>query len=379
MYFRRYGMLLFWLIAIWCRISASCAEAWFLPSSMREIDAEAFSGCSQITEVSIPNGVKTIGERAFQNCTRLRRVVFPASIETIGDQALDGCAEALYILCEPETPAAEWAAGSGFDWDAGTVCRALVIGQSYTGTKYSLRGPVYDMQAVASCLRQMQTRGYTVTERTNLTAGGILSAIYTAFSGATANDISFLYYSGHGLEGGYLVGQDLKSVSPAALRSVLDQIPGRKVIFVDACFSGALLEDEPLRQNAAPLRTQNNIYDSFTQGFAGAFYTNTRSLKGTSYYVMTACQAAEESEEGYIRSGTSGCYMGFFTYALCQGCGWDGVQNQAGQRLADQNSDDVVTFEEAYDYAAAHAQENNPNQSAVVYPAQCTWFSPFRP
>ena len=380
MHFKRYRMVLLCLIAIWCRLSTSYAEAWVLPSSVQEIEAEAFSGCAQIAEISIPNGVKTIGERAFQNCAQLRRVVFPASIETIGDQALDGCAEALYILCEPETPAAEWAAGSGFDWDAGTVCRALVIGQSYTGTNYSLQGPVYDMHAVAACLGQMQTRAYTtVVERTNLTVQGILSAINTAFSGATPNDISLLYYSGHGLGGGYLVGQDLESVSPADLRSALDQIPGRKVVLVDACYSGALLEDAPLRQSAAPLRAQNNSLDSFTQSFTGAFYANTRSLIGSSYYVMTACQATEESAEGYIRSGTFGRHMGFFTFALCKGCGWDGVQNQAIDRLADQNSDQVITFNEAYTYAASQAQQRNPKQSAAVYPAQCTWFSPFRP
>lgn len=359
--------------------SVSYADVWTLPFALQEIEDEAFFGCTQIQEAVLPEGTTTIGERAFKNCEHLCRIELPSSLETIGDQAFDGCAEALYILCEPGTLAAEWAASSGFDWDTGTVCRALVIGQSYTGTNYSLQGPVYDMHAMASCLRQMQTRVYTVTERTNLTADGILSAIDTAFSGATANDISFLYYSGHGMEDGSLLGQDKQTVSPNVLRAALDRIPGRKVIIVDACYSGALLEDEPLRQNAVPLRNRNNGYDSFTQGFTVAFYSGTRSLRGTSYYVMTSCQATEKSDEGYIRSGTSGHYMGYFTYALCQGCGWDGIRNQKAERLADQNSDNVVTFNEAYSYAASQARENNPNQSAMVYPTQCTWFSPFRP
>lgn len=363
------------LAAIFCCVPPSNAEQLVFPSSLQAINAEAFSGSAQITEVIFPDGIKTIGERAFQNCTRLRQIVLPGSVETIGDQAFDGCAEAFYILCEPDTQAAEWVSGSGFDWDAGTVCRALIIGQGYSGAN-SLQGPAYDMRAVAALLRQMQTRAYTVTEKSNLTAAGILSAIDAAFCDATSNDISFLYYSGHGLEGGYLVGQDIKTVSPSALRSALDRIPGRKVVIVDACYSGGLLNDrkkEPARQDGDSLR-------SFTQGFTAAFYSGTRSLQGTSYFVMTSCQPAEKCEEGYIRSGTASHYMGFFTYALCRGCGWDGIRNQAEeQRFADRNSDGVVTFEEAYDYAAAQAFEENPNQSAMVYPDRCSWFSPFRP
>lgn len=374
MRFRRLQAVFLCLAAL-CLAARAGAESWLFPPGLLEIEAEAFSGCAEITEAVLPEGLVSIGDGAFQNCSGLRRAVLPASVETVGDQAFDGCAEAFYILCQPETPAAAWAAASGFDWSAGTVCRALVIGQSYTGTGYALQGPVYDMHAVAGLLRHFQTRTYTVTEKTNLTAEGILSAIGSAFSGATADDISLLYYSGHGLEGGYLVGQDIENVSPDALRAALDRISGRKVILVDACYSGALLEDGQkgvTRKGGSPL-------GSFAQDFAAAFYSNTRSLKGTSYYVMTACQAAEECGEGYIRSGSSGRSMGFFTYSLCQGCGWDGVKNQAISPLADSSGDGVVTFAEAYSYAASKAYEMNPVQSAVVYPAQCTWFSPFRP
>lgn len=373
MRFRRLQAVLLCVAAL-CLAARAHAEPWLFPPGLREIEAEAFFGCAGITEAVLPDGLTAIGDRAFQNCSQLRRAVLPASVEKIGDQAFDGCAEAFYVLCQPGTPGAEWAASSGFDWSAGTVCRALIIGQTYTGTAYALRGPAYDTRAVEACLRQLQTRAYAITEENSLTAEDILSAIGTAFSGATANDISLLYYSGHGMEGGYLLGQDLETVSPAALRAALDRIPGRKVILVDACFSGGLLEDEKTESN----RKRGASPGSFAQDFTAAFYSSTRSLKGTSYYVMTACQAAEECAEGYIRSGTAGLSMGYFTYSLCQGCGWDGVKNRAGSQLADSNGDGVVTFAEAYNYAAAQARGMNSEQSAMVYPAHCTWFSPFR-
>ena len=279
------------------------------------------------------------------------------------------------MLCQPNTPAAEWAAFSGFDWSAGTVCRALIVAQGYPNTGRPLVGPANDAQAVAACLQQMETRPYSVTTETNLTVSGILGAIASAFGGASANDISLFYYSGHGDEGGCLVGQDMALLRPDALRSALDQIPGRKIVIVDACFSGGLLSDakgggDSGRKQADPV--------SFSQSFASAFYSASRSLTGSAYFVMASCQQTEECEEGYIRSGSVGKDMGYFTFALCLGCGWDGARSAATSMFADENGDNAVTLAEANIYADTLASLYNPDQSAVVYPAQCNWFAPFR-
>jgi len=56
-----------------------------------KIDDAAFSGCDEITSVTIPDSVAFIGEFAFSNCEELTEINLPASILTIGDNAFQGC------------------------------------------------------------------------------------------------------------------------------------------------------------------------------------------------------------------------------------------------------------------------------------------------
>jgi len=56
-----------------------------------KIDDAAFSGCDEITSVTIPDSVAFIGELAFSNCEELTEINIPASILTIGNNAFQGC------------------------------------------------------------------------------------------------------------------------------------------------------------------------------------------------------------------------------------------------------------------------------------------------
>ena len=55
------------------------------------IGSKAFSGCSNMTSVSLPNTLKTISYYAFNNCSSLTSVEFPDSLTTIGSQAFKNC------------------------------------------------------------------------------------------------------------------------------------------------------------------------------------------------------------------------------------------------------------------------------------------------
>ena len=59
--------------------------------SVTGIAPDAFSGCSDITEIDIPSGVRTIGEGAFAGCTSLEKVSVPATLTTIGAGAFYNC------------------------------------------------------------------------------------------------------------------------------------------------------------------------------------------------------------------------------------------------------------------------------------------------
>lgn len=59
-----------------------------LPSSLTEIEEEAFSG-GAFQCVIIPNGVTKIGDRAFKDCPNLIYVYVPNSVTSIGEGAFD--------------------------------------------------------------------------------------------------------------------------------------------------------------------------------------------------------------------------------------------------------------------------------------------------
>jgi len=61
-----------------------------LPTSLREICANAFSG-SSLEEITIPEGVSEIGYNAFRSCKKLREVQLPESLLSIGNGAFSGC------------------------------------------------------------------------------------------------------------------------------------------------------------------------------------------------------------------------------------------------------------------------------------------------
>ena len=383
--------------------------AMVLPSDVKDIREMAFTGCTQIEELIIPEGVEMIGNQAFAGCRSLNRVTLPQTLETVGTDCFSDCAEALYLTVPPDSAAAEWARRSGFDYTANTVCRALVIGQTYAGTVNALYGTANDARAVRFCLNQLGTTAYEITSQTNLSGNEILTAISETFGAAGQDDISLLYYSGHGDTGGELVGRDLANITPSQLREELDRIPGRKVIIVDACYSGNLIEDtedNTSNESMQPLLTTSSVDetetlqadesqtegvqteefpaeefpDAFTQAFLSAFTKHRRSAFGGSsgYYVMTAASASQGSEEDRITSGQYTRIMGFFTYALCLGCGWDGVSGTAVDTAADVNKDGAVTWEEAYSYARDRVNGFGAEQTVGVYPAGCTAFSPFR-
>lgn len=105
-----------------------------IPDTVTEIGDNAFSGCYGLTDISIPNSVTNIGKYAFANtgiksiaipesvtsvgnyafssCTSLRTVTIPDSVTNIGDGAFENCYEAV-IHCNTSSYAAAYAQKRG--------------------------------------------------------------------------------------------------------------------------------------------------------------------------------------------------------------------------------------------------------------------------
>lgn len=352
-------------------------ESLLLPSSLSVIEEEAFAGDSSLTEAVLPDSVLAIGSRAFADCTGLLSLSIPAATETIAPDALDGISGPLLIRTTVGSAAMQFALNHGFDFQAGTVYRALIIANANYTDLSELPGTLTDAEGVSAVLTSFAGTGYSVAVRQDQTAEGMLASIRSVFSGARSQDVSLLYYSGHGKHSsdasvnGALIGIDGSLVTAAALRSCLDELPGRKIVIVDACYSGSLIG----RSSDASAKTG----DSFVSGFISAFSTGLRSrssenLADNGYYVIAAAQSTELSYEYSSRINGVWVDYGVFSWALCLGCGYDLTRQIHTSVTADRDGNGVVSFQEAYAEAVRNMLKAGADQSAQVWPAQCVRF-----
>ncbi len=257
------------------------------------------------------------------------------------------------------------------------VYRALLIGNTYPGTSLALPGCDNDVAGMKSMLSRMTATPYRITTRSNLSASGMESAILSAFSAATPNDVSLFYFSGHGQNAvgtsyhGALVGTGTTYLSVARLKTILDQIPGKKIVIIDSCHSGAMIS----RSADSTAAVSKSELSAFNSKVVTAFSAQTRGandLANSGYYVITAAHSAEEAVNmGYDADddGILDKHFGLFTYSLTQGSGWNMATNKARSLSADSDSNGEITLYEAYSYARYKALQSNPNQTAQVYPA----------
>lgn len=88
---------------------ASCerlgeSSAVVLPSSMRTINQDAFSGCTTMFSIILNEGLETIENDAFYNCKGLTRIVLPSSLIYCLDHPFYGCDNIVEITCKSLLP-----------------------------------------------------------------------------------------------------------------------------------------------------------------------------------------------------------------------------------------------------------------------------------
>ena len=60
-------------------------------SGVKTIDMSTFSGCQNLTNITLPEGLTGIGQRAFSGCEILTNIKIPENVETIGGSAFRDC------------------------------------------------------------------------------------------------------------------------------------------------------------------------------------------------------------------------------------------------------------------------------------------------
>ena len=67
------------------------AGSYAIPGGVTSIGDEAFSYCTNLTEIMIPNSVTNIGSQAFYYCDSLTSLQMGANVMSIGDYAFNSC------------------------------------------------------------------------------------------------------------------------------------------------------------------------------------------------------------------------------------------------------------------------------------------------
>lgn len=221
--------------------------------------------------------------------------------------------------------------------DGETVNRALLVGcdrfLSQPSTAPSSYNNVRKMtEALTGGTLDFQT---LLTHPEGVSTTGELAAlILDAFSDADEDDVSYFYLSTHGVwEEGMTAaqmvlllsdGQRESAVSAYMLRTMFDQIPGRKVLILDACHVGAML-------GKGVSTLLGNVFE------------------GEDYTVICSSGGAEESWfwSGDI-NGERLAGAGYFSGAL------ERALSVEGGFAADDNHDGDITLNELKRYLLAH-------------------------
>ena len=201
-----------------------------------------------------------------------------------------------------------------------------------------------------------------------------IDSLITNVQGLNENSVFTFFYAGHGgysysTNESYLFLSNGYRLYMSELRELLQQLPGKKLVVIDACNSGNFTQLLPGRDMATAIRQAN---DQFNSGVISTFSQTTRNGE-PEFYVMTGSNISQSSWENSILQN------GVFSFFLLDGIGDVGIDNpeEAFDYTfdADINNDRIVTLSEAHAYAAPNVEQfvhdlNGYHQSVQVFPLE---------
>lgn len=283
--------------------------------------------------------------------------------------------------------------------------RALLIGEEgfYSETVTRNRGDVLQMTEMLESVRGYHGGRFAITQKYDLSANGVLTAIGDTFSEADDDDVSLFFIATHGdvdgdaadVTAGALMMVPSGMLTLKDLADALGSVPGKVIVILESCGSGAavyanngsgkdkkaLFEEAKRRTeafDAAVIKMFSNA-DSGTKasvqgdaGDSGVSVRNTGEFRvEKKFYVLTASRFQELSW-GW-ESGSPESSYNYFTMWLTEGIGTSGAMP------ADTDGNRKTTLNELYQYIS-DVGDNFPfeaggvyYQHVQVYPANCNY------
>ena len=200
----------------------------------------------------------------------------------------------------------------------------LSVGISdYPGTQNDLRLPHNDAATMQWLYKENKHAKVCLLMNDKAKVATVKKALQKMANMATANDIIVMFFSGHGVKGGFICYDGFLYYHDIC--SAMNTCKSKnKMIFADACFSGAMRQGKAQSTQSSP--SQSNIM------------------------LFLSCRNNEISIE------TPKMTNGFFTYALQHGL-------RGG---ADTNKDRTITAKELFDYVSAEVKKKSGNRQHPV-------------
>ena len=213
-----------------------------------------------------------------------------------------------------------------------SVCRAeiylLSVGISdYPGTRNDLRLPHNDAATIQWLYKQNKQAKTCLLINKNAKLAAVKKALRTMASMATQDDIVVVFFSGHGIKGGFVCYDGFLYYSDIYLALSVSK-SRNKMVFADACYSGAMRQKRKNGKHNAKADGKGNVM------------------------LFLSCRNNEKSIE------TPQMTNGLFTYALQHGL-------RGG---ADYDKDRVITARELFNYVSKKVRkESNNRQHPVMW------------
>ncbi len=161
--------------------------------------------------------------------------------------------------------------------NASTKYRALLIGEvSFSPKCARNKGDVQLMKSMLNKVKGPKGGRYKITCKYDLTKAGIKNAIKNTFKGAKKSDVSLFFIATHGDASTTGYGAGALAVSPNGslllddLASALQAIPGKVIVILESCGSGAAVFETYAEENDAAANAIANA-KAFDQAVIDAF------------------------------------------------------------------------------------------------------------
>ncbi len=255
--------------------------------------------------------------------------------------------------------------------------RALLVGEeNFSPVCTRNRGDVTLMANMLSSVTGPTGAQYSVTKAYDLSSSQLLNAINSAFGSARDNDVSLFFIATHGdsVSSGEYAGAliladssgSITSLKLDALADCLSEIPGKVIVILESCGSGAAVYENSASSdsmtfyaNSAPADSEKQqaadaaFVETVIQAFAArdtvsiasnGLLSNTGEFRVESKFYVLTCSAYQQESWG-----TEEGPWNYFTKWLTNGIG------TSGSMPADAtygNGDGALTLEEAYHYVS---------------------------